>query len=47
MFIFLSDFSWQQGYGVFPVDRSSLQKIKNYILNQEERHSSITKNKPA
>ncbi len=37
---FLSNFSWQQGYGVFTVDRHSLQKMKKYILNQEEHHKS-------
>ena len=32
------DFYWQTGYSVFSVSPSNLNKITNYILNQEEHH---------
>ncbi len=35
---FDSKFAWQEGYGVLTVDRHSVKRIKNYILNQEEHH---------
>ena len=35
---FNPDFAWQGGYSAFTVDRFSLEKIKNYILKQEEHH---------
>jgi len=31
-------FSWQIGYGAFTVSVSQIQKVKEYILNQEEHH---------
>ncbi len=34
----LTKFSWQNGYGVFSVGRSEIERVKTYILNQEERH---------
>jgi len=33
-----SKFKWQRGYGAFSVSASQLQKVKNYITNQEEHH---------
>ncbi|KKP24855.1 MAG: Transposase [candidate division TM6 bacterium GW2011_GWF2_28_16] len=36
---FMADFAWQEGYGVFSVDRHSIKRIKNYILNQEQHHN--------
>ncbi|MFA5074678.1 MAG: IS200/IS605 family transposase [Candidatus Babeliales bacterium] len=36
---FNENFSWQKGYAVFTIDKFSLKKIKNYINNQEIRHS--------
>ncbi len=39
---FLMNFTWQGGYSVFTVDISSLPRIKNYILNQEEHHRQMT-----
>ena len=31
-------FSWQKGYGVFSVSESQVNKVRNYILNQEDHH---------
>jgi REP element-mobilizing transposase RayT len=31
-------FAWQTGYGAFTVSVSQIQKVKEYILNQEEHH---------
>jgi REP element-mobilizing transposase RayT len=31
-------FAWQTGYGAFTVSVSGIEKVKNYILNQEEHH---------
>ena len=39
---FLSEFCWQEGYSVFTVDMVSLERIKNYILKQEQHHSKIS-----
>lgn len=36
--LLLDKFSWGRGYGVFSVSESSLDKIYNYITNQEEHH---------
>lgn len=33
-------FSWQEGYGSFSVSYSSLEKVKNYIINQEKHHKT-------
>jgi len=35
-------FSWQNGYGVFSVSDSQLNKIRSYILNQENHHQKMT-----
>ncbi len=32
------DFQWQGGYADFSVSQSNLQRVKNYIANQEEHH---------
>jgi len=32
------EFYWQRGYAGFSVDKSSLNRVKNYIANQEEHH---------
>ena len=34
---FLKDFSWQEGYSAFTIDRFTVSRIKNYILKQEFR----------
>ena len=31
-------FSWQEGYGAFPVSHSHLDRVANYIRNQETHH---------
>ena len=33
-----SKFEWQRGYGAFSLSRSQLDRVVNYILNQEEHH---------
>lgn len=35
-------FSWQKGYGVFPYSHSHIERVYNYILNQEEHHRKKT-----
>ena len=37
-----SKFSWQRGYGAFSHPRSQLDKVINYILNQEKYHKKQT-----
>ena len=32
------EFSWQSGYGVFSVDQSAFEAVKQYIANQAEHH---------
>ncbi len=34
----LKDFSWQNGYGAFTVSTSQIEKVKEYIANQERHH---------
>ena len=31
-------FSWQNGYGVFSVSPSHVERVRNYIRNQEKHH---------
>ena len=33
-----SAFAWQEGYGAFTVGAPGLEKLREYVLNQEERH---------
>ena len=35
-------FSWQRGYGDFSYNRSQLDTVVNYIINQEEHHRRKT-----
>jgi putative transposase len=35
-------FSWQEGYGAFSYGHSQIEKVYNYILNQEEHHKKKT-----
>jgi len=35
-------FAWQNGYGVFSVSESQLDKVRKYILNQEIHHQKMT-----
>jgi putative transposase len=36
------DFSWQSGYGAFSISESHIDKVVQYIQNQEEHHRKIT-----
>ncbi|OLE53751.1 MAG: transposase [Acidobacteria bacterium 13_1_20CM_3_53_8] len=38
LFPTLRDFSWQNGYGAFTVSASQVERVKEYIANQEEHH---------
>ncbi|MEO8665260.1 MAG: transposase, partial [Ignavibacteria bacterium] len=35
-------FAWQEGYGAFSYSHSHLNKVINYIKNQEQHHSKVT-----
>lgn len=37
-----SHFAWQVGYAVFSVSESQIEKVKNYIMNQDQHHKIIT-----
>ena len=37
-----SQFSWQEGYGVFSYGHSQIDTVCKYILNQEEHHKKKT-----
>lgn len=37
----LKDFSWQNGYGAFTVSASQVEKVKEYIANQEKHHRKM------
>ncbi len=34
----MAGFAWQEGYGAFTVGAPSLEKVKHYVLHQEEHH---------
>ena len=36
------DFNWQEGYGIFSVSHSQVEKVKKYIQNQKEHHRGRT-----
>ncbi len=38
----LRNFYWQGGYGVFSVSPTNLDRIRRYILVQEEHHKRVT-----
>ncbi len=38
----MGKFHWQDGYGAFSYGKSQLDKIYNYILNQESHHKERT-----
>ena len=38
----LGRFSWQSGFGVFSYSRSHIDRVVNYILNQETHHKKFT-----
>lgn len=35
-------FSWQEGYGSFSYSHSQIERVYNYILNQEKHHQKRT-----
>ena len=35
-------FSWQEGFGVFSYGHSQIDRIYNYVLNQEQNHRKTT-----
>ncbi|MBD1364139.1 IS200/IS605 family transposase [Mucilaginibacter sp. ZT4R22] len=35
-------FNWQEGYGVFSYSHSHIDKVVNYVLNQEAHHQKKT-----
>lgn len=35
-------FAWAVGYAAFTVSKSNVQRVHNYILNQEKHHKKIT-----
>jgi REP element-mobilizing transposase RayT len=35
-------FSWQEGYGVFSYSHSHIDRVINYIINQESHHKKST-----
>ncbi len=37
-----SKFSWQEGYGAFSYEKSLVEIVYNYILNQEAHHKKLT-----
>lgn len=38
----LSKFAWQNGYGVFSVGQSEVERVRAYIAGQEEHHRKRT-----
>ena len=38
----LSKFAWQEGYGAFSVSVSALEKVSQYICNQESHHKKYS-----
>ena len=38
----MSKFHWQEGYGAFSVSQSEVERVQQYILNQEEHHRRKT-----
>ncbi len=38
----LSDFAWQNGYGIFSIGFSQMRAVQEYIAGQEEHHRKIS-----
>ncbi len=38
----MGKFSWQEGYGAFSCSHSNMDRVYNYILNQENHHKART-----
>ena len=37
-----SDFYWQDGYGIFSINPSEVERVVTYIRNQKEHHKEMT-----
>jgi len=37
----VSDFYWQDGYGIFSVSSSKIEAVKKYIKNQPQHHKEV------
>lgn len=38
----LHNFAWQNGYGIFSIGHSQVEKLKKYIAGQEEHHRKVS-----
>jgi len=38
----LSEFAWQNGYGVFSIGQSQVEDVRAYIAGQEEHHRKVS-----
>ena len=38
----MTAFAWQEGYGAFTVSPPDLEKVRQYVLNQETHHRKVT-----
>jgi putative transposase len=38
----LGNFAWQEGYGAFSYNRSQIDEVYKYILNQEKHHTKTS-----
>ena len=38
----LSDFAWQNGYGIFSIGFSQIKSVREYITGQEEHHRKVS-----
>ncbi len=38
----MQDFSWQNGYGIFSIGFSQIERLRRYIAQQEEHHRKVT-----
>jgi len=38
----LREFGWQAGYGAFTVSASQVEKVRRYVIEQEEHHQRVS-----
>jgi putative transposase len=38
----MTDFAWQNGYGIFSIGFSQIESAKKYIADQEEHHRTVS-----
>ena len=38
----LAGFNWQEGYGAFTISAGHIEKVREYVLRQEEHHRGTT-----